>query len=279
VNTSQALREAAQILGSTAEARTLLAHVLQIEPSALLLVDDLDDGQLQDFHQLERQRSSGIPLQYLTGKAYFRNISVEVGPGVFIPRTETEVMTGWFIGQLTDIADEAIIVELCAGSGAISKAIAQERPGYRQYAVEIDPVAFEYAERNLAGLGVILECADMANALTQLNGEVAAVIANPPYVPERRRGEVAADVKAHEPQLAVFSGEDGLDAIRVLVNTAARLLARGGVLVFEHDDSQTAAAASLLQAGGFTAIQTHPDLTGRSRFTSARTPVPSPIQA
>jgi len=234
-------------------------------------------------------RAAGQPLQYLTGVAYFRTISLAVGPGVFIPRPETETVACWAIDWLkADPAtplrsaqddggggaqddEERLVVELCAGSGAISLAIAAEEPGCRQYAVEMDDDACRWLTKNCAGADIQLVHADMADALHELDGSVDLVIANPPYIPETDRDLVAADVLAREPNQALFAGPDGLDAIAVVAGVAARLLCRGGVLVCEHDESQGDSAPALIEATGwFDDVQDHLDLTQRPRFVTAR---------
>ncbi|MDR1432536.1 MAG: peptide chain release factor N(5)-glutamine methyltransferase, partial [Propionibacteriaceae bacterium] len=237
------------------EAHTLLAFVLGIEPKELLTGVRPNSEQERRYRDLLARRAAGEPLQYLCGEAYFRTVKVEVGPGVFIPRPETEVMTGWAIEWLRQSIPASgpgsmAVVELCAGSGAISLAIATEFAGLRQYAVEIDPVAFSYAERNLARTQVEVRLGDMATAFPELGQRVDLVIANPPYVPEEERHLVAADVLRHEPAGAVFAGPDGLSAIEVVVRSAARLLKPGGALCFEHAESNAAAAADLARASG-----------------------------
>ena len=151
---SQLIARAAGELGSAAEARTLLAHVLDIEPAALLLAPDPDADALAAFDALVARRVAGEPVQYLTGRAHFRTVSLAVGPGVFVPRPETEVMTGWVLDRLAELERPGRIVELCAGSGAISLAIATEAPGHEQWAIELSDIAFDHLVRNLAGTGV-----------------------------------------------------------------------------------------------------------------------------
>lgn len=267
LNLGGLLAEAGARLGSTAEARTLLAHVAGIELSQLILLDAIDAEAEAEFIELVNRRQAGEPVQYLTGKAHFRTVTVEVEPGVFIPRPETEVMTGWAIEKLRAMSGWPVVVELCAGSGAISAAIAAELPGCRQYAVELSPVAAAAAERNLAGSGVDLREGDMADAFADLNGSVDLVIANPPYIPLTAWEYVAADVRTHEPDLALFSGDDGLDAMRVVAATAARLLRPGGLVCAEHAEVQAESAVAVFaDTGRFTRLADHRDLTDRPRF-------------
>ncbi len=264
------LRDAARRVPD-AEARLLLAHTLGVPASRLLTVGDLTPDAVDDFEQLLIRRESGIPVQYLTGRAPFRHVDVAVGPGVFIPRPETEVMTGWALDRLAEAGESPLVVELCAGSGAISLAIADEFPGARQYAVELSEDAVGYAARNLTGTGVELIQADMADALPELDGTVDLVIANPPYVPLEAYDGIPAEVREHEPTLALFSGQDGLDAIRVLARVAARLLRPGGWVCAEHAEVQGASAPRVfVDHGGYDHVRDHRDLTDRPRFVTAR---------
>ncbi len=263
------LAQGAQLLGSPAEARTLLAHAAGTDASRLPLLDRLPAGAERAYIELLERRGAGVPVQYLTGRAWFRTVEVAVAPGVFIPRPETEVMTGWAIDRLRDLPGQPVVVELCAGSGAISAAIAAERPGCRQYAVELSAIAARIAEANLVGTGVALAEADMADAFTELDGQVDLVIANPPYIPLVAWEQVAADVRAHEPELALFSGPDGLDALRVVARVAARLLKPGGWVCAEHAEVQSdAVVAEFLAVGAFGLLEDHRDYNDRPRYVT-----------
>ena len=258
-------------LGSQAEARTLLAHVLGVETATLLLVDAVDEAAAGAFEDLVERRASGLPLQHLTGVSHFRTISVAVGPGVFIPRPETEVMTGWALERLAELPGRPLVVELCAGSGAISKAIATEHPAARVHAVEISDDAIDYLRTNVAETGVEVTHADMAQALAELDGTVDLVIANPPYIPLTEWAGTPAEVRDHDPLIALFSGQDGLDALRVVADVAARLLRPGGWLAVEHADVQGDSAPGVLIAQGcFRGIADHRDLNGRPRYVVAQ---------
>jgi len=264
---------AAGIASPGQDARVLLSSACGVEPARLPLVDEVSDEQAEVFESMVIKRAVRMPLQHLTGFAWFRRVQLEVGPGVFVPRPETEVMTGWALDQLRPMVlrmQRPVVVELCAGSGAIAKALADELPRLRLHAVELSEDAARWAERNLAGTGVALHVGDMASALPELNGTVDLVIANPPYIPLDAYESVAPEVRDHDPALALFSGEDGLDAIRVLVKVAARLLKPAGLVCFEHADVQGESAPAVVAAhGGFTAVRDHRDLTGRPRFTTA----------
>ena len=255
-----------------AEARLLLAHVLGVETAALLLAAPPDEEAAARLEAALVRRETGEPVQHITGQAPFRTVTLNVGPGVFIPRPETEVMTGWALERIADISASGrvpIVVELCAGSGAITKALATEAPQGRYAAVELSEEAWPYLVDNLAGLRVDLRGGDMAEAFEDLDGTVDLVIANPPYIPENHRGLLPADVVDHDPGMALFSGPDGLDALRVVVSVAERLLRPGGLLATEHDDSHADAVVDLVAAAGFGEVLSHQDLTGRPRFVTA----------
>lgn len=253
------------------ESRQLLAHVLDRRPGELILVHRVEAVDADRFDGLVDRRANGIPLQHLTGRAYFRHVELEVGPGVFIPRPETEVMTGWALDRLAEMAGPPVVVELATGSGAIAKALVTEHPSARVHAIELLERAHAYAERNLAGTGVDLRLGDMADAFGELDGEVDLVVANPPYIPLEAWESVPAEVRDHDPQLALFSGDDGLDALRVVAVVAGRLLRPGGWLCAEHAEVQHDSVQQvLLDHGRFAEIRDHLDLTGRYRFVSGQ---------
>jgi len=215
-----------------------------------------------------RRRLSGEPIQHITNKAFFRTISVQVGPGVFVPRPETEVLAGWAIDQVRQGC--RMVVELCAGSGAISRAIAAEVPGADQWAVEREDLAYAYLCENLVGTAVVPVHADMAEALPNLDGQVDLVVANPPYVPT---DEQLPDDVRHDPPPALFSGPLGLDATRTVAEVAWRLLRPGGVVGSEHGDNQGEAVRSIFMQACFADTVTNHDLAGRPRFITASKPV------
>jgi len=256
-----------------ADVRTLLAYACGIEPARIPLLDALDDEAVAVFEGLVSSRAARVPLQHLTGRAYFRHVELEVGPGVFVPRPETEVMTGWAVDALRPMiasGGRPRVVELCAGSGAISLALVSELTFLDVYAVELSPEAAAYARRNLADTLVELYVGDMADALHVLDGQVDLLIANPPYIPLDAYASVTPEVRDHDPLPALFSGDDGLDAIRVVTQVATRLLRPGGLLCFEHADAQgESAPAVVTQSRAFTGIRDHLDLAGRPRFVTA----------
>jgi release factor glutamine methyltransferase len=253
------------------DARLLLAYAADVELARLAIMDVVSDTVERDFQDLLECRASRIPLQHITGLAYFRHLVLSVGPGVFVPRPETEVMAGWAIDNLRTLAIPAPrVVDQCAGSGAVAKAISTEVPGSEVYAVEISPEAARWAERNLGHTGVQLVVADMATALLELDGTVDLVIANPPYIPPDEREAMAPEVRDHDPAMALFAGGEGLEAIEVVIATAARLLRPAGLLCFEHGENQYESAPALVKASGaFVDVADHRDLTGRPRFTTA----------
>ncbi len=267
------------------DAELLAAHATGLTRSALsaaiLRGAVLTPDRGAAFDALVGRRTAREPLQHLTGKAGFRRLDLAVGPGVFVPRPETEMLAGWAIEVATGDAatvggsrDGAIVVDLCTGSGAIAAAVADEVPGARVVAVELDPPAHAWAVRNLAGTGVDLLLGD-ATTLDRdrpdLVGLVDVVVANPPYIPLDAWESVAPEVRDHDPVLALWGGQDGLDVVRGVVTCAARLLRAGGQLGVEHADAQGSAVPDLLAAtGAWVGIRDHEDLSGRSRWTTAR---------
>ncbi|HET7689385.1 MAG TPA: peptide chain release factor N(5)-glutamine methyltransferase [Nocardioidaceae bacterium] len=223
-----------------------------------------------DLEQLLTRRAAREPLQHLTGEAHFRYLTLAVGSGVFVPRPETEVLAGWAVDQAREL-QAPVVVDLCTGSGAIALSVATEVPNARVYAVELGNDAVEWARRNLAGSGVDLRHGDMADAFHELDGTVDVVVSNPPYIPLEAYESVAPEARDHDPALALWSGDDGLDAMRVVEAVAARLLRPGGVVGAEHADVQGEAAPEVFAgAGRWADVRDHLDLAGRPRFVTAR---------
>lgn len=253
------------------DAELLLAHVLDVPRARLTIHAPPSESQTEEFDALVRRRAAREPLQHLTGVAHFRYVDLVVGPGVFVPRPETESLAGWAIDAASAAGADAVVVDLCSGSGAIAAAIADEAPGARVYAVEVDPGAVAYAERNLTGTGVELRHGDVADAFADLDGSVDVVVANPPYIPLEAYESVAAEARDHDPAVALWSGDDGLDAIRVIERVAYRLLRHGGVVGVEHADVQGESAPAVFAATGRWAdVRDNPDLAGRPRYLTAR---------
>ncbi|WP_193607484.1 peptide chain release factor N(5)-glutamine methyltransferase [Nocardioides lijunqiniae] len=252
------------------DAAELLAHVLGTTRGRLMLVDEVEDAVVERYDAVLARRAAREPLQHLTGSAAFRHVELLVGPGVFVPRPETELLAGWAVAEASARQDP-VVVDLGTGSGAIAKAIADEVPTARVHAVELGEPAHSWAERNLAGTAVDLRQGDLGTAFDDLLGAVDVVVSNPPYIPLDAWESVALEARDHDPHLALFSGDDGLDAIRVVERRAAELLRRDGVVGVEHADAQGESAPAVFVATGrWTDVRDHPDLAGRARFLTAR---------
>ena len=262
-----------------ADAELIAAHLHGVSRAGLHLVPDaaFDPRFWDDI----ARRESREPLQHITGLAYFRYLELEVGPGVFVPRQETEVMTGWAIDALAamDVA-EPVVADLGTGSGAIALAIAQEAPRAVVHAVEADPLARHWAQRNVARCAaaaphtagrVHLHSEDFATALPELDGSADLVISNPPYIP--LGAGVPPEVGEYDPATALWGGADGLDAIRVIEEAATRLLRSGGRVAVEHGAPQGAAVYWVFaEERGWRETRNHADLAGRDRFVTATWP-------
>ncbi|MGN6783046.1 MAG: peptide chain release factor N(5)-glutamine methyltransferase [Marmoricola sp.] len=256
------------------DARELLSHVLGASRGDLAVRETVAADAAVAYRALLARRAAGEPLQHLTGVAGFRYLTLQVGPGVFVPRPETELLAGWAVERaraLLDARARPVVVDLCAGSGAIALAVATEVPGAIVHAVEREADALVWAERNVAGTAVTLHQGELATALPELDGCVDIVVCNPPYIPLEAWESVDAEVRDHDPAAALWSGQDGLDAMRELERTAARLLRPGGWVGAEHADVQgEAAPAVFARAGRWRDIADHEDLAGRPRFLVAR---------
>ncbi len=262
--------QAAGVASPGADAEMLMAHVLDVPRGRVGLADDLTDSQRSDFEALVTRRARREPLQHILGTAAFRYVQVTVGPGVFVPRPETELMAGWAVDLLHTL-DNPVAVDLCTGSGAIALALATEVPSATVHAVEISESAFDYAGRNLSGTGVDLRCGDVTSAFEDLDGTVDVVVANPPYIPLTAYASVEAEARDHDPPEALWSGEDGLDAIRAVEATAGRLLRPAGWVGCEHADVQGRTAPEVFTTSGrWAEVRDRTDLAGRPRFVTAR---------
>ncbi|TFB75759.1 peptide chain release factor N(5)-glutamine methyltransferase [Cryobacterium flavum] len=221
------------------------------------------------------RRSGREPLQHITGRAPFRSLSLNVGPGVFVPRPETEQVAQFAIDALRSMPDpEPIGIDLGTGSGAIALALATEVPHARIFAIENSPEAFPWTTRNFDEIGAAnatLAFGDLADAFVELDGTVAVVISNPPYIPADAIPR-DPEVRLFDPAQALFGGPDGLDVVHSVSATGLRLLRAGGVLVIEHGELQGAAIRQLLAADGWRAPATHRDYTSRDRATTALHP-------
>jgi len=281
VNPKQLLDEAVATLeaGGVESARNdaeiLLSHVMGMPRALVALAARPMPEQLAVFTRMVEARATRVPLQHLTGRAGFRYVDLEVGPGVFVPRPETELLAGWAIDAARAAGASPVVVDLCTGSGAIALSMVHEVPSAMVHAVELDEVAHGWALRNLAGTGVDLRLGDAADAFADLDGTVDIVVANPPYIPLEAWESVALEARDHDPALALWSGEDGLDAIRAVAKTAWRLLKPGGVVGIEHADAQGESAPAVFSSASghdWRDVRDHIDLAGRPRYVTARKP-------
>ena len=262
--------EAAGVDSPLHDAEVLLAHVLEATNAPLGPITDLTPEQQRAFDFLIERRARREPLQHLTGIAGFRHGDVAVGHGVFVPRPETELLAGWAVERLVAMSDP-VAVDLCTGSGAIALALSKEAPGARVHAVELSPAAHAWAARNLAGTDVDLRLGDIADAFPDLDGTVDVVVANPPYIPLEAYETVATEARDFDPPQALWSGQDGLDAIRVVERVAHRLLRPGGWVGCEHADQQGESAPAVFTTPGrWSDVRDHRDLAGRPRYLGAQ---------
>ena len=258
-----------------ADAEILLAHVLDVsrgELTSMIFMDaSIESDKLRIFEELLVKRADRFPLQHLTGTAAFRKIELTVGPGVFVPRFETEVIVGKALEFLASLDfDTPVVVDLATGSGAIALSVAVEFPTAEIHAVELSEQALEYSKRNFQkyAANADLRQGDLSAAFPDLNGLVDVVISNPPYIPDEMI-PIYPEVQLHDPKLALYGGADGLDIVRNVELTAKRLLKPGGSLFIEHADMQGEAVRAILLATGWHEVKTHQDLAGRDRLVSA----------
>jgi release factor glutamine methyltransferase len=270
-----ALRAAAEVLAEAGvpsprvDAELLAAHLLGESVGRVRALALAGAPAPEGLAGLVAERAQRVPLQHITGRAQFRHLELEVGPGVFVPRPETETVVQHAIDHARGLA-EPKMADLGTGSGAIAGALATEVPGSRVFAVELSELAHAWAERNLASLGVELVLGDLRTALAEHDGTFDVVVSNPPYIPAEavpREPEVAE----HDPQIALYGGgADGMQLPAAAAAAAARLLKPGGYFIMEHAEVQAAAVARLLETSGrWRHIAGVLDLTGRERATSA----------
>jgi release factor glutamine methyltransferase len=290
--TRQALRlavlEAERVLSEAGvgsprgDAELLAAHVVGVERGRLMMHPLVDASVVEALRELVKRRAAREPLQHLLGRAALGPVEVSVGAGVFTPRPETELLLEWGLREIADIASP-LVVDLCTGTGALAIAVAASRPDAVVHAVDIDPRACAWAQRNVTdhvaagGTPVTLHAADVRSPdlLVELETHVDLVLCNPPYVPE---GTVLPpEVSDWDPPAAVFGGPDGLEVIRAAVSASAALLRYGGALAIEHDDTHGELVPDLLRRRRvLTDVEEHHDLAGRPRFATARRRPPPP---
>jgi release factor glutamine methyltransferase len=263
---------AAGVASPRHDAEVLAAHLLGVTRGELHLQPEPTDAFVREYDAAVRRRADREPLQHITGIAHFRHVTVRVGPGVFVPRPETELVAGAAIEAARKVVAAGrtpVVADLFAGSGAIALAVADEVPAAQVHAVEADDGAVEWLRRNAESTSVIVHHADVDGCLPEMDGRLDVVVANPPYIPT---GATIRDpeVAAHDPAAALWSGADGLDAMRVLERTAARLLRPGGLLIAEHADVQGDAAPGVFQqTSRWPNVEDHLDLAGRPRYVTA----------
>lgn len=269
---------AAGVGSARADAEQLAAHLLGVARTRLALVPLVEPAMLDAYRTMIDQRAKRIPLQYITGITSMGSVDIEVGPGVFVPRPETELLLAWTLAFLeAQSAHGATVIDLCTGSGALALAVAHARPDLVVHAVERDPRALDWARRNAdhrsqAGdTPITLTAGDVRDPelLPELDGAVDVIIANPPYIPA---GVVLEpEVAEYDPPQALFAGADGLEVIAGMAPNLRRWLRADGGLAIEHDDSNGAGVAALLAEGSvFVDITEHLDLAGKPRYVTAR---------
>ena len=278
----QILRSAKERLAASGvneiDAEHLFAHVVGLSRMDLHNPIKLDEavsslgdfGVVEDtFAKLVSRRANHEPLQYLTGVAYFRHLEIQVGPGVLVPRPESELLVDAVLTHIANLSErpgEVSVVDLGAGSGALALSIATEAPKSRVIAVEKSPEAIEWLKKNVAAISenVRIVESDVSDALPGVKCDI--VIANPPYIPNSQ--VLPRDVAEHEPSIALYGGVTGIEVPALFIAAASRLLKSGGVLAIEHTEEQGAAIAGQLSKD-FIEVNLHKDLTDRPRWTSA----------
>ncbi|MCX8556747.1 peptide chain release factor N(5)-glutamine methyltransferase [Mycolicibacterium mucogenicum] len=269
----QAITEAASQLAAAGidsarvDAEYLAAHAAGVNRARVMFTEP-DPAFYPRFRDLVERRAQRIPLQHLIGTAAFGPVEVHVGPGVFIPRPETEALLEWAMNQ--PLPPRPVIVDLCTGSGALALALAHTWPQAHVVAVEKSPDALVYTRRNCEGSAVEVLEADVTvpSLLSDRTGTVDLLVSNPPYIPDG--ADLDPEVIDHDPAAALFGGPDGMSVIVPIIALAARLLRPGGKVGIEHDDTTAdQVVAALDRDGTFGDITARRDLTGRPRFVTA----------
>ncbi|SOJ56511.1 Release factor glutamine methyltransferase [Mycobacterium simulans] len=269
IDTAAELLADAGIDSARCDAEQLAAHLAGVERGRLPLIEPPSEEFFGRYHEAVAARSRRVPLQHLTGTVSFGPVLLQVGPGVFIPRPETEAILAWATAQ--SLPARPVIVDLCTGSGALAVALARHRPAARIIGIDNSEAALGYARRNAAGTTIELVRADVGTPglLPELDGEVDLVVANPPYVPDD--AVLEPEVAQHDPPDAVFGGPDGMVVISAIGRLAARWLRSSGLFAVEHDDATSELTVELISStGAFDDVMPRTDLAGRPRFVTAR---------
>ncbi|GAA0939571.1 peptide chain release factor N(5)-glutamine methyltransferase [Pseudonocardia zijingensis] len=266
----------AGIASPRVDAELLAAHVIGVDRGKLMMHPLVDPPVLDALRALVGRRAAHEPLQHLLGTAVLGPAEVAVGPGVFTPRPETELLLEWGLREIADVASP-VVVDLCTGTAALAIAVAKSRPDAAVHAVELHPDALTWAHRNVdehvaaGGTPITLHAADVRtpDLLVELETRVDLVLCNPPYVPDGT--PLPPEVTGWDPPIALYGGPDGLEVIRAVVSASAALLRYGGGLAIEHDDTHGEAVPALLRRRRvLTDVEEHLDLAGRPRFATAR---------
>jgi release factor glutamine methyltransferase len=273
IDSAAALLAEAGIDSARCDAEQLAAHLAGVDRGRLSLLDSPDDEFFERYREAVTARSRRVPLQHVTGTASFGPVQLHVGPGVFIPRPETESILEWAAAQR--LPARPVIVDVCTGSGALAVALARHRANLgleaRVIGIDDSDAALDYARRNAEGTAVELVRADVTvgGLFPELDGQVDVLVANPPYVPDAV--EMDPEVAQHDPHHALFGGPDGMTVIGAVVGLAGRWLRPGGLFAVEHDDTTSSETVELIyNTGLFDDIHARRDLVGRPRFVTAR---------
>jgi release factor glutamine methyltransferase len=269
IDSAAALLADAGIDSARCDAEQLAAHLAGVDRGRLPLLDSPGVEFFERYRDAVTARSRRVPLQHVTGTAAFGPVQLHVGPGVFIPRPETESILEWVTAQ--QLPGRPVIVDVCTGSGALAVALAHHWPAARIIAIDDSDAALEYARRNVEGTAVQLLRADVTvdGLFPELDGRVDLVVANPPYIPDAV--ELDPEVAQHDPHHALFGGPDGMNVIAAVVGLAGRWLRPGGLFAVEHDDTTSSETVeSICSTGLFDDIHAQRDLVGRPRFATAR---------
>jgi release factor glutamine methyltransferase len=281
-----AVAEAAKMLADAGvasprhDAEALAAHLLGVSRSRLLTASPEAFSRVREqFDAAVARRAAREPLQHVTGSAPFRRLELAVGPGVLIPRPESELLVDAALAWLREAGlTSPRVADLGTGSGALALALADECPRARVWAVERDGAALTWAARNVASAAarnvavatspVELVAGDMFDALSELDGSLDVIVSNPPYLPLELRGQLEPEVRDFDPEPALFAGADALASVRLVEGASRRLLRPGGFVVVEHGDDQGQTVPALFGAG-WSRVTDHLDLAGRPRYLTA----------